>query len=188
MDPPHLIMTYTALLALAILRDDFSQLNRGGLIGLIRATQREDGRCVHSLPPPRANSDSAMDATSARSQARAKQTSEWSIPHLPSARCLTTSAASTCRAPSRSCTAVRATKVDSGGRPGTKRLVSLFPFVFSFFALFFCFISVLLAALAYIRCMLVNDLKKAGCLRQIRIRPHEMRLKKESRFTRSNDP
>ena len=39
-------MTYTALLALAILRDDFSQLDRQGLIGLLRATQRADGRYV----------------------------------------------------------------------------------------------------------------------------------------------
>ncbi|EJC98499.1 terpenoid cyclases/Protein prenyltransferase [Fomitiporia mediterranea MF3/22] len=42
-DLPHLIMTYTALLSLAILRDDFSQLDRQGLIGLLRATQKDDG-------------------------------------------------------------------------------------------------------------------------------------------------
>lgn len=42
-DAPHVIMTYTALLALAILRDDFSKLNRPGLITLLRACQREDG-------------------------------------------------------------------------------------------------------------------------------------------------
>ena len=43
-DPPHLIMTYTALLALAILRDDFTNLDRIGLINLIRASQKPDGR------------------------------------------------------------------------------------------------------------------------------------------------
>ncbi|KAI5118078.1 hypothetical protein M0805_009158 [Coniferiporia weirii] len=42
-DPPHLIMTYTALLSLAILRDDFTRLDRGGLVGLLRATQQVDG-------------------------------------------------------------------------------------------------------------------------------------------------
>ncbi|KAL5501803.1 CDC43 [Sanghuangporus vaninii] len=42
-DPPHLIMTYTALLALAILRDDFSHLDRDGLVNLLRATQKPDG-------------------------------------------------------------------------------------------------------------------------------------------------
>lgn len=49
MDPPHLIMTYTALLTLAILRDDCTRLDRRGLKGLLRATQQEDGRCVQSL-------------------------------------------------------------------------------------------------------------------------------------------
>ncbi|OCB88960.1 hypothetical protein A7U60_g3915 [Sanghuangporus baumii] len=42
-DPPHLIMTYTALLALAILRDDFGNLDREGLVNLLRTTQRPDG-------------------------------------------------------------------------------------------------------------------------------------------------
>ncbi|KXN82817.1 Geranylgeranyl transferase type-1 subunit beta [Leucoagaricus sp. SymC.cos] len=42
-DTPHVIMTYTALLALAILRDDFSKLDRSGLITFLRACQREDG-------------------------------------------------------------------------------------------------------------------------------------------------
>lgn len=45
-NPPHLIMTYTALLALSILRDDFSRLDRTGLVNLLRATQTEDGRSV----------------------------------------------------------------------------------------------------------------------------------------------
>ena len=36
-------MTYTALLSLAILRDDFSKLNRSGILRLIRASQLEDG-------------------------------------------------------------------------------------------------------------------------------------------------
>ncbi|KAJ6581449.1 terpenoid cyclases/protein prenyltransferase alpha-alpha toroid [Mycena capillaripes] len=40
---PHLVMTYTALLTLAILRDDFSNLDRAGLVKFIRACQRDDG-------------------------------------------------------------------------------------------------------------------------------------------------
>ncbi|EMD39652.1 hypothetical protein CERSUDRAFT_150261 [Gelatoporia subvermispora B] len=42
-DAPHLIMTYAALLSLAILRDDCSKLNRTGIVQLIRACQHEDG-------------------------------------------------------------------------------------------------------------------------------------------------
>ena len=42
-------MTYTALLALAILKDDFSKLDRPGLITLLRACQREDGRFVSRM-------------------------------------------------------------------------------------------------------------------------------------------
>lgn len=37
-------MTYTALLSLAILRDDFSKLERKGLIQFVKSCQREDGR------------------------------------------------------------------------------------------------------------------------------------------------
>jgi len=36
-------MTYTGLLSLAILRDDFSRLDRQGLLRFLRACQREDG-------------------------------------------------------------------------------------------------------------------------------------------------
>ncbi|KAF9568753.1 terpenoid cyclases/Protein prenyltransferase [Agrocybe pediades] len=42
-DTPHIIMTYTALLSLAILRDDFSRLDRSGLLEFLRACQRDDG-------------------------------------------------------------------------------------------------------------------------------------------------
>ncbi|PFH54021.1 hypothetical protein AMATHDRAFT_53784 [Amanita thiersii Skay4041] len=42
-DTPHLIMTYTALLSLAVLRDDFSKLDRKGLINFLRSCQKEDG-------------------------------------------------------------------------------------------------------------------------------------------------
>ncbi|RDB14684.1 Geranylgeranyl transferase type-1 subunit beta [Hypsizygus marmoreus] len=42
-DTPHIIMTYTALLSLAILRDDFSRLDRPGLLRFIRSCQRENG-------------------------------------------------------------------------------------------------------------------------------------------------
>jgi len=42
-DLPQMIMTYTALLALSILRDDFSRLDRAGLIQFLKACQRKDG-------------------------------------------------------------------------------------------------------------------------------------------------
>ncbi|CAA7261529.1 unnamed protein product [Cyclocybe aegerita] len=42
-DAPHIIMTYTALLSLAILRDDFSKLDRPGITIFLRSCQREDG-------------------------------------------------------------------------------------------------------------------------------------------------
>ena len=40
----HLVMTYTALLCLSMLRDDFSKLDRPGLLRLVKACQQEDGR------------------------------------------------------------------------------------------------------------------------------------------------
>nr|GAT45676.1 geranylgeranyltransferase type 1 subunit beta [Mycena chlorophos] len=40
---PHLVMTYTALLTLAILRDDFTELDRAGLVEFVRSCQKEDG-------------------------------------------------------------------------------------------------------------------------------------------------
>ena len=43
-DTPQMIITYTALLTLAILRDDFARLDRRGLVTFLRASQREDGR------------------------------------------------------------------------------------------------------------------------------------------------
>ncbi|KAH9932713.1 terpenoid cyclases/Protein prenyltransferase [Epithele typhae] len=42
-ETPHLVMTYTALLCLTMLRDDFTALNRSGIIRCIRACQQEDG-------------------------------------------------------------------------------------------------------------------------------------------------
>ncbi|KZT67125.1 terpenoid cyclases/Protein prenyltransferase [Daedalea quercina L-15889] len=42
-DGPHLIMTYTALMSLAILRDDFAKLNRAGILTFIRLCQQDDG-------------------------------------------------------------------------------------------------------------------------------------------------
>ncbi|KAI0824009.1 terpenoid cyclases/Protein prenyltransferase [Trametes gibbosa] len=42
-DTPHLVMTYTALLSLAILRDDFSKLDRAGITRFMSACQRQDG-------------------------------------------------------------------------------------------------------------------------------------------------
>jgi geranylgeranyl transferase type-1 subunit beta len=40
---PHIIMTYAALSSLAILRDDFSRLDRSGILKFLRACQRKDG-------------------------------------------------------------------------------------------------------------------------------------------------
>ena len=45
-DTPHMIVTYTALISLAILRDDFTRLDRRGLVTFLRSSQREDGRSV----------------------------------------------------------------------------------------------------------------------------------------------
>ncbi|GJE97644.1 terpenoid cyclase/Protein prenyltransferase [Phanerochaete sordida] len=42
-DTPNLIMTYTSILSLAILRDDLSKLDKRGLVQFIRSCQREDG-------------------------------------------------------------------------------------------------------------------------------------------------
>ncbi|TFK40478.1 terpenoid cyclases/protein prenyltransferase alpha-alpha toroid [Crucibulum laeve] len=54
-DSPHIIMTYTAFLSLSILRDDFSRLDRSGIITFLRACQREDGS--FSTVPGSAESD-----------------------------------------------------------------------------------------------------------------------------------
>ena len=45
-DTPHMITTYTALVSLAILRDDFTRLDRRGLVTFLRSSQQEDGRFV----------------------------------------------------------------------------------------------------------------------------------------------
>jgi hypothetical protein len=45
---PHIIQSYTALLILALLDDDFSRLNRRGLLEFIGACQNADGSCVFS--------------------------------------------------------------------------------------------------------------------------------------------
>ncbi|TBU21837.1 terpenoid cyclases/Protein prenyltransferase [Dichomitus squalens] len=42
-DTGHLVMTYTALLCLSILRDDFSNLDRRGILHLLRSCQQPDG-------------------------------------------------------------------------------------------------------------------------------------------------
>ncbi|KAJ7599868.1 terpenoid cyclases/protein prenyltransferase alpha-alpha toroid [Mycena floridula] len=42
-DVPHIIMTYTALLSLSILRDDFSKLDRSGIVQFLKTCQRPDG-------------------------------------------------------------------------------------------------------------------------------------------------
>jgi hypothetical protein len=43
-DPPNLIMTYAAILSLAILRDDFSRLDKTGLQKFVARCQNPDGR------------------------------------------------------------------------------------------------------------------------------------------------
>lgn len=43
---PHLIMTYCALLALAVLRDDYALLDRAALKRMVGACQDADGGCV----------------------------------------------------------------------------------------------------------------------------------------------
>ena len=43
-DRPNLIMTYTAILSLCILRDDLSQLDKKGLVTFLRTVQKPDGR------------------------------------------------------------------------------------------------------------------------------------------------
>jgi geranylgeranyl transferase type-1 subunit beta len=43
---PHLIMTYCALLALAVLRDDYAPLDRAALKRMVGACQDADGGCV----------------------------------------------------------------------------------------------------------------------------------------------
>jgi len=42
-DTPHVIMTYAAILTLAIFRDDFQKLDGPGLVDFLRACQRKDG-------------------------------------------------------------------------------------------------------------------------------------------------
>jgi geranylgeranyl transferase type-1 subunit beta len=43
-DPPMLVMTYAALLSLAILRDPFTSLDRDGLLKYLKVSQQQDGR------------------------------------------------------------------------------------------------------------------------------------------------
>nr|GAT47293.1 terpenoid cyclases/Protein prenyltransferase [Mycena chlorophos] len=47
---PHLITTYAALLSLAALRDDFTRLNRPGVLAFLQACQKSDGSFA-STPP-----------------------------------------------------------------------------------------------------------------------------------------
>jgi geranylgeranyl transferase type-1 subunit beta len=43
-----MIATYTALISLAILKDNFDRLDRPGLLRFLASCQRDDGRCVSS--------------------------------------------------------------------------------------------------------------------------------------------
>jgi geranylgeranyl transferase type-1 subunit beta len=49
---PHLIMTYCALLALAVLRDDYALLDRAALKRMVGACQVADGGCVIAYTVP----------------------------------------------------------------------------------------------------------------------------------------
>ncbi|KAF8158421.1 terpenoid cyclases/protein prenyltransferase alpha-alpha toroid [Crassisporium funariophilum] len=49
-DTPHIIMTYTALLSLAILRDDFSRLDRQGIVTFLRSCQRPEDGSFSTVP------------------------------------------------------------------------------------------------------------------------------------------
>ena len=42
----HMIVTYAASITLAILRDDFTRLDRQGLVAFLKSSQKEDGRFV----------------------------------------------------------------------------------------------------------------------------------------------
>ncbi|KAJ6554922.1 terpenoid cyclases/protein prenyltransferase alpha-alpha toroid [Mycena vulgaris] len=55
-DSPHIIMTYTALLSLSTLRDDFARLNRPGLLKFVRACQNLNGS-FSSMPNNGGDSD-----------------------------------------------------------------------------------------------------------------------------------
>ena len=63
-------MTYTALLSLAILRDDFSRLNRSGLIQLLKSSQNEDGRygCIYSKSGTRLTGMSSFSSMAGRGE------------------------------------------------------------------------------------------------------------------------
>jgi len=50
LDQPHLIMTYTAIVSLCILRDDLSKLDRLGIVKLLGSSQLNDGSFT---PSPR---------------------------------------------------------------------------------------------------------------------------------------
>lgn len=47
-NPPNLIQSYTALLNLGLLSDDYARLNWKGLLGFVKRCQNEDGSCVAS--------------------------------------------------------------------------------------------------------------------------------------------
>lgn len=51
-DSPMLIMTYGAILSLAILRDPFTQLDRTELLRFLQTCQKDDGGSVLRLPTP----------------------------------------------------------------------------------------------------------------------------------------
>lgn len=46
-DLPHVVMTFSAILSLAILRDDFQRLDRAGIAQFLGRMQQPDGRHVH---------------------------------------------------------------------------------------------------------------------------------------------
>ncbi|KAK7464852.1 geranylgeranyl transferase type-1 subunit beta [Stygiomarasmius scandens] len=66
---PHIIMTYTALLTLSILQDDFSRLDKAGLVRLLRACQRADGS-FGTVPPGSGSTSAPGSVTETESDLR----------------------------------------------------------------------------------------------------------------------
>ena len=97
---PHLVMTYTALLSLAMLRDDFSQLDRPGILKFLAECQQEDGWCASQKILDRIYSN-VQQLASQPSPLAVNQTSGCCIARSSLAACLTIGLASTSIAPSR---------------------------------------------------------------------------------------
>jgi geranylgeranyl transferase type-1 subunit beta len=106
---PHIIQSYTALLILALLDDDFSRLNRRGLLDFIGACQNADRSSLSSFGLNRQSNTecSSLLTASPTSRAAAKiLILARPTPPSPSLRCLTTGVPSMLTAVLTSLTAV----------------------------------------------------------------------------------